>query len=82
MIFLIMMKHSLGACIPEQRLDGKAFIRDHIELMLRDRLVHQELELGELPQSDLSNERPSRDRNSAVCASAGSQARRALGCHS
>jgi AcrR family transcriptional regulator len=35
MIMVCLHKHSLGACIPEQRLDGKAFIRDHIELMLR-----------------------------------------------
>jgi hypothetical protein len=28
-------------------------------LVLRDRLVHLELELGELPQADLSTERPS-----------------------
>jgi AcrR family transcriptional regulator len=34
MIMVCLHKHSLGACIPEQRLDGKAFIRDHIELML------------------------------------------------
>ena len=34
MIMVCLHKHSLGACIPEQQLDGKAFIRDHIELML------------------------------------------------
>jgi AcrR family transcriptional regulator len=34
MIMACLHKHSLGACIPEERLDGKTFIRNHIELML------------------------------------------------
>ena len=35
MIMACLHKHSLGACIPEERMDGKRFIRDHVELMLR-----------------------------------------------
>jgi AcrR family transcriptional regulator len=34
MIMVCLHKHSLGACIPEERLDGKAFIRDHVEMMI------------------------------------------------
>ena len=34
MIMVCLHKHSLGACIPEERLDGKAFIRHHVELMI------------------------------------------------
>ena len=34
MIMACLHKHSLGACVPEERMDGKRFIRDHVELML------------------------------------------------
>lgn len=34
MIMLCIHKHSIGACIPQHALDGKTFIRQHVELML------------------------------------------------
>jgi AcrR family transcriptional regulator len=34
MIMACLHKHSLGACVPEERMDGRRFIRDHVELML------------------------------------------------
>lgn len=34
MIMVCLHKHSLGACVPAEGLDGKAFIQHHIELIL------------------------------------------------
>lgn len=34
MVMLCIHKHSIGACIPQHALDGKAFIRQHVELVL------------------------------------------------
>jgi AcrR family transcriptional regulator len=34
LIMVCLHKHSVGACIPEARLDGRAFIRSHIDLLL------------------------------------------------
>lgn len=34
MVMLCIHKHSIGACIPQHPLDGKAFIREHVALVL------------------------------------------------